>query len=42
MKDRPAARDVLQRLNLDGFVPDDDKVFDGIRRLVAILNAGPV
>jgi phosphonate transport system substrate-binding protein len=42
MKDRPAARDVLQRLNLDGFVPDDDKVFDGIRRLVAILNSGPV
>ncbi|CAE6724867.1 putative ABC transporter phosphite binding protein PhnD1 [Paraburkholderia domus] len=42
MKDQPAGRDVLQRLNLDGFVPDDDKVFDGIRRLVAILNAGPV
>ncbi|WP_454874941.1 substrate-binding domain-containing protein [Paraburkholderia xenovorans] len=42
MKDRPAAREVLQRLNLDGFVPDDDKVFDGIRRLVAILNSGPV
>jgi phosphonate transport system substrate-binding protein len=42
MKDRPDGRDVLQRLNLDGFVPDDDKVFDGIRRLVAILNSGPV
>lgn len=42
MKDRPAAQDVLQRLNLDGFVPDDDKMFDGIRRLVAILNSGPV
>lgn len=42
MKDEPAGRDVLQRLNLDGFVPDDDKVFDGIRHLVAILNSGPV
>ncbi|WP_206997679.1 PhnD/SsuA/transferrin family substrate-binding protein [Trinickia mobilis] len=42
MKDQPAGREVLQRLNLDGFVPDDDKVFDGIRRLVAILHAGPV
>lgn len=42
MKDHPDGRDVLQRLNLDGFVPDDDKVFDGIRRLVAILNAGRV
>ncbi|WP_259460904.1 PhnD/SsuA/transferrin family substrate-binding protein [Paraburkholderia sp. BL23I1N1] len=42
MKDRADGRDVLQRLNLDGFVPDDDRVFDGIRRLVAILNAGPV
>jgi len=42
MKDRAEGREVLQRLNLDGFVPDDDKVFDGIRRLVAILNAGPL
>ena len=42
MKDRADGREVLQRLNLDGFVPDDDKVFDGIRRLVAILNAGPI
>ena len=42
MKDRPEGRDVLQRLNLDGFVPNDDKVFDGIRGLVAILNSGPV
>ncbi|NYH18797.1 substrate-binding domain-containing protein [Paraburkholderia bryophila] len=42
MKDHPAGQDVLQRLNLDGFVPDNDKVFDGIRRLVAILNSGPV
>jgi phosphonate transport system substrate-binding protein len=42
MKDQREGRDVLRRLNLDGFVADDDKVFDGIRRLVAILNAGPV
>ncbi len=42
MKNQPDGRDVLQRLNLDGFVPDDDKVFDGIRRLVDILNDGPV
>ncbi|QCP52418.1 ABC transporter substrate-binding protein [Trinickia violacea] len=42
MKDRTDGREVLQRLNLDGFVRDDDKVFDGIRRLVAILNAGPI
>ncbi|MBC8751886.1 MULTISPECIES: substrate-binding domain-containing protein [Paraburkholderia] len=41
MKDSPAGRDVLQRLNLDGFVPDGDKVFDGIRHLVTILNSGP-
>lgn len=42
MKEHPDGRDMLKRLNLDGFVPDDDKVFDGIRRLVAILNAGPL
>lgn len=36
MKDRPEGRDVLQRLNLDGFVPNDDKVFDGILSLIHI------
>jgi phosphonate transport system substrate-binding protein len=41
MKHHPEGLGILRRLNLDGFVPDDDKVFDGIRRLVAILNAGP-
>lgn len=41
MKEHAGGQTILQRLNLDGFVRDDDKVFDGIRRLVAILNAGP-
>lgn len=42
MRNQGRGQVLLKRLNLDGFVPDDDKVFDGIRRLVAILNAGPV
>jgi phosphonate transport system substrate-binding protein len=41
MKHHTEGLGILRRLNLDGFVPDDDKVFDGIRRLVAILIAGP-
>jgi phosphonate transport system substrate-binding protein len=42
MKERVDGQAVLRRLNLEGFFPDDDKVFDGIRRLVSILNTGPV
>ncbi|MGU7773294.1 PhnD/SsuA/transferrin family substrate-binding protein [Burkholderia sp. MR1-5-21] len=42
MKDQPGGRDVLSRLNLDGFVAGNDHVFDGIRHLVAILATGPV
>lgn len=41
MKSRPGGDVVLRRLNLDGFVRDNDKLFDSIRQLVSILNAGP-
>jgi len=41
MRERPEGRDILQQLNLDGFVEGADSVFDGIRGLVRILEAGP-
>lgn len=41
MRERPEGRDILQQLNLDGFVEGAESVFDGIRGLVKILNAGP-
>jgi len=41
MRERPEGRDILQQLNLDGFVEGADSVFDGIRGLVRILDAGP-
>lgn len=41
MKERLEGRDILQQLNLDGFVEGADSVFDSIRGLVRIFDAGP-
>ena len=38
MSDDPQGRDLLKALNLDGFAPPDDRVFDGIVRVLRYVS----
>jgi phosphonate transport system substrate-binding protein len=40
MSDDPEGRSLLEVLNLDGFVPGNDRLFDGIRNAVRTLEQG--
>ena len=40
MKDDPEGRALLKELNLDGFTPGNDRLFDGIERNMKLVSAG--
>jgi hypothetical protein len=39
MNKESAGRALLQELNLDGFVPGDERIFDGIARAIEFVAA---